>query len=94
MSRSPDDRKSGLPVPGDVLVAKDLAGGTGYNLSTVPNPPQLHYATHEGAVAQAIKWARREGVAVWFTEDGKTFALLGLKSGSTPSEAARLLQPE
>jgi hypothetical protein len=69
-------RSAASPQDGDLVIARDSDGQNGYTLSTVPSTPQLRYATYEHAVAAATEWALRERVAIWFTEDGKTFTAL------------------
>jgi len=60
---------------GDVVIAREK-GGTAYTIRAVPGIPQLSYATYGDAVLAATAWALRADVALWFTEDGKTFTAM------------------
>ncbi len=63
------------PQKGDVIIAREN-GGIAYTITAVPGAPQLRYATYEHALAAATEWALRADVALWFTEDGKTFTAM------------------
>jgi len=63
------------PQEGDVIIAREKGGMT-YTISAVPGAPQLRYATYDHALAAATDWALRRDVALWFTEDGKTFTTM------------------
>ena len=69
------------PRNGDVVIARVMHEGSACTVSTVPGAAQLRYATYERALATATEWALREHVAVWFTEDGRTFTALEAASG-------------
>jgi hypothetical protein len=66
---------SASPREGDLVIAREK-GGTGYTIRAVPGIPQLSYAKYEDAVLAATSWALRADVALWFTEDGKTFTAM------------------
>lgn len=63
------------PREGDVVIAREK-GGAAYTIRAVPGTPQLSYATYGDAVLAATAWALRADVALWFTEDGKTFTAM------------------
>jgi hypothetical protein len=71
----------GLPAAGDVIVRKDPAdGGTGWTLSIVPGPPQVHYPTLDVARQKACEWAGQNRVAVWTTDDGERYTRVEVQS--------------
>jgi hypothetical protein len=65
-----------LPRDGDIVIARDQHDPTLYTLSVVPGTPQVRYASFEYAVAVAMEWALKTPVALWVTEDGRTFTAL------------------
>ena len=65
------------PREGDVVIARETRGAS-YTIRAVPGIPQLSYATYEKAVLAATAWALHADVALWFTEDGKTFTAIQL----------------
>ena len=70
--------RSALPQLGDVVITRETEGGNAYTTSVVPGPPQVRHSTYEEAVSVATAWALREHVAIWLTEDDKTYTALGL----------------
>jgi len=73
------------PQPGDVVIARDAARRNSYTISIVPEDPQIRYSTYEEALAAVTKLALRQPLAVWFTEDGKTFTALEPAGQRTPA---------
>lgn len=71
----------GVPSKGDVLIAPDSHYPSMYTVSIVPGPPQLRYRTYDEALAP-WRLARTQGMVVWFTPDGKSFAKLNLDQPS------------
>ena len=69
--------RPGAPANGDMLIVKDTdAKRTSYVLSVVPNPGQIRCQTYEQAVATVSQWASLRKVAIWFSENGRTFAIV------------------
>jgi hypothetical protein len=65
------------PEDGDVVVRKATRDGNRvYVLHTAPGADQYMLRSREAAVAQAVAFAKREGVRAWLTEEGNEFALL------------------
>ena len=48
-----------------------------YLLGTSTTPDQFSLRTREEAVAQAVAFAKRQGVRAWFDNGDNTFLLLG-----------------
>jgi hypothetical protein len=83
------------PAHGDVVIARDAKRGNAYTISVVPGDPQVRYSTYEEALAEATKWALRQPLAIWFTEDGRTFTALEPAHHRAPgSGTPRTPQPE
>jgi hypothetical protein len=72
---------AGAPAPGDLLITKDTSESETYTISIVPGPPQVRYGTYALAVSAASAWASQQGVAIWSTEDSKTFSAVAPKKG-------------
>ena len=66
------------PAAGDVLVSKTPKTEEEYDLSVVPGPVQAKYDHYEVAVERARRFARFAHADMWYTEDRRTFVLLGL----------------
>jgi hypothetical protein len=63
-----------LPSVGDVLIAPDPTGRTGFTLSIAPDgAPQLWYASYQVALNKALAWAASTGVSVWRLDGDKKF---------------------
>jgi hypothetical protein len=57
-----------VPRPGDVLVSKPTAT-LEHDISIVPNPPHLSFATHDAAIQKARELAEDLRVDLWLSED-------------------------
>ena len=77
------------PAHGDLIIAKDTAEKKMFTLGVVPGPAQVRFQTHEQAVAAASAWASQRRVAIWFTENGKTFTVVRTKGKPTPSRETK-----
>lgn len=66
-----------IPTHGDVIVRRERRDGMlVYVLYAAPGPDQYVLRTHEEGVAQALTFAKRQGVRAWFTDGGHAFVLL------------------
>ena len=67
------------PQDGDVVVCREHRDGTiAYVLHTAPGPDESVFHSCEGAVAQAVTIAKRNGTRAWYTTDeGCEFVPLG-----------------
>lgn len=81
------------PQQGDVVITRDAERGNAYTISVVPGHPQFCYSTYEEALAVVMKWARRQPLAVWFTEDSKIFTALEPASQPTPHSGRPRTRP-
>jgi len=61
------------PKPGDIVVSRTNDGSHRYLVGRSGEPPQIMCVTREEATAQADRFARTHHVAVWQTEDSRTF---------------------
>jgi hypothetical protein len=62
------------PSDGDVLiVSENRPDGASFALGIFPNPTQVRVREYAEAEALALRWADERCVAVWFTDDGRTF---------------------
>ena len=79
------------PVAGDIIVHKRHASGDLYALGVFKRAPQLTCQAHEEAVKRATEFAVKDGVDVWYTEDGKTYRTLARhrrrQHGEKPTES-------
>ncbi|OFW18039.1 MAG: hypothetical protein A3H97_04095 [Acidobacteria bacterium RIFCSPLOWO2_02_FULL_65_29] len=75
---------------GDLLITRDRSERPGYAISTIPGPPQILHRTYDQALVIARAWAALHAVAIWFTDDGKSFKPVGPADGSPtpPSETS------
>jgi hypothetical protein len=65
------------PEDGDVVLREEERKGEPvYVLHTAPGPDQYVLRSREAAVAQALTFAKREGVRAWLTDEGYDFVLL------------------
>jgi len=62
------------PAHGDVIVEKQPGGC--YVLHIGEGPSQLRVESRQGAVAEAIAFAKRQRVRVWFAHGEQSFELL------------------
>jgi hypothetical protein len=67
-----------LPTDGDVIVRRERRVGTFvYVLHAAPGPDQYVLRTRKEGVAQAVTFAKRQGVRAWFSDGaGDAFVLL------------------
>ncbi len=65
------------PEDGDIVVREEKREGRlVYVLHTAPGADQYLLRSGEEAVAQAVTFAKREGVRAWLTDAGYDFVLL------------------
>ena len=65
------------PEDGDIVVREEKREGTlVYALHTAPGADQYLLRMREAAIAQALAFAKREGVRVWLTDEGYDYVLL------------------
>ena len=64
------------PVPGDIIVHKRHASGEVYALGVFKRASQFTCQTYAEAMKRATEFAFRDGVDVWYTEDGETYRSL------------------
>ena len=76
------------PQDGDVVVCREHRDGTiAYVLHTAPGPDESVFHSCEGAVAQAVTMAKRNGTRAWYTTDEDCeFVPLGTLFGVTRGE--------
>lgn len=77
------------PAHGDLIITKDTAEKKTFTVGVVPGPAQVRFQTYEQAVAAASTWALRRRVAIWLTEDGKTFTMVETKGKPPPSREGK-----
>jgi len=60
-----------IPADGDVIVRRERRDGTFvYVLHAAPGPDQYVLRTRKEGVAQALTFAKRQGVRAWLTDGG------------------------
>jgi len=72
------------PRHGDVVITREPERENSCTISVVPGEPQVRCSTYEEALAFVTMWALRQPLAVWFTEDGRTFTALEAVGGQWP----------
>jgi len=76
--RSHDSPARTTPESGDVVVRKEKREGRFvYVLHTVPGTDQYLLPTRAEAVAQAVTFAKRQGVRAWLSDGTDDFMQLG-----------------
>lgn len=65
------------PEDGDVVIREEQREGSLiYVLHRAPGPDQYLLRTREEALAHAIRFAKRQDVRAWLTDEGYDFVLL------------------
>ena len=65
--------ESASPRPGDIVVYKQHASGSFYTLSRFRLASQLTYHAYEEAIQHATRFAGKDCIDAWYTEDGETY---------------------
>jgi hypothetical protein len=77
----------GLPRPGDIVVHRQVHSPAVYVLSRLDGTLQFSYKTYDEAVARAIRFASRESLDAWYTNDEQRYE----RFAKYRSESARRL---
>jgi hypothetical protein len=65
------------PQDGDIVVRQEKReGAVVYVLHAAPGPDQYVLRSRDEAVAQAVTFAKRQGVRAWFGDEGDDCVLL------------------
>jgi hypothetical protein len=65
------------PQDGDIVIRQDARDGTSvFILHTAPGADQFILHARDAAIAQAVSFAKRQGVRVWLTNGDSEFTLL------------------
>lgn len=72
------------PTIGDIVLRTSSRCPTDYVLCPSPAPAQIRCSAYARAFDVAKRWARRQHVDVWFTDNDKTFALVSRHRADGP----------
>jgi hypothetical protein len=65
------------PQDGDIVIRQDIRDGERlFVLHTAPGADQFILQTRDAAIAQAVAFAKRQGVRVWLTNGNRGFTLV------------------
>ena len=63
----------GLPHPGDIVVHRQVHSPAVYAMGRLDGALQCSYKTYDEAIARAIRFAGRESLDAWYTNDGQRY---------------------
>jgi len=70
------------PRPGDIVVHRQVHSPVAYVLSRFNAAPQFSYKTYDEAIGRAIRFAQREHLDAWYTNDGQHYERVAKRRSS------------
>ena len=61
------------PRPGDLVVHRQVHSPAVYAMGTLDGPSQFFCRTYDEAIARAIRFASRESLDAWYTNDEQRY---------------------
>jgi acyl-CoA reductase-like NAD-dependent aldehyde dehydrogenase len=77
------------PRPDDIVVHRHVHSPVVYALSRFNAAPQFSYKTYDEAIRRAIRFARREHLDAWYTNDGQRYERIAKRRSSPRPKSHR-----